>query len=253
MPPGFSRFERGFPGFQQVVQDIVPSGCGLQIEVRKHGLQLLISTFWRRIWRASVSALRVRAAISESSGLRDENRSDRSPTTPRPASRPCRPQRGWWRDAVGAVAAGSRCCPAPTRAAYAGAGRRCLGVEQERTAEPPGASPLCEVEMGDSACGAPPAAPRSAHRKASATSAGPNPGRRGRPKDGGLPNPPPARCRRSRDRGTPHGRSAPEARPGRAERVESGAPGGQREVEHPQRVGRQEAAAGKLSHRNSAS
>ena len=35
----------------------------------------------------------------------------------------------------------------------------------------------------------------------------------------------------------------PEARPGPGfERVESGAPGGQREVEHPQRVGRQEAA-----------
>lgn len=38
-----------------------------------------MSTFWRRICRASVSALRVRAAISESSGLRDENCSDRSP------------------------------------------------------------------------------------------------------------------------------------------------------------------------------
>ena len=62
--------------------------------------------------------------------------------------------------------------------------------------------------------GAPPAAPRSAHRRASATSAGPNSGRRGRPKDGGLPNPPPARCRRSRDRGTPHGRSAPGGSPG---------------------------------------
>ena len=43
------------------------------------GCNCSISTFWRRIWRASVSALRVRAAISESSGLRDENRSDRSP------------------------------------------------------------------------------------------------------------------------------------------------------------------------------
>ena len=39
--PDFQRFERGFPGFQQVVQDIVPSGCDLQVEVRKHGLQLL--------------------------------------------------------------------------------------------------------------------------------------------------------------------------------------------------------------------
>ena len=127
----------------------------------------------------------------------------------------------------------------------AGAGRRCLGVEQERTAEPlRDETHLCEVEIGDSAC--------EAHLL---PLLGQRTGERQRHPQGRIPVGEGARktvvfqIRLQPDAAevvTAVLRMVdlrPEARPGPGfERVESGAPGGQREVEHPQRVGRQEAA-----------
>ena len=151
--PDFQRVERGFPASQQVVQDVVPPGRGLQVEVGKHGLQLLY-----------IDALEAYLPC-QCVGAPGQGRYQRIQRTA--GGEPQRQVAGRYlgagrgrvgceRDARGTDAVGAVAIPdfdavqsdagdiaAPT-------GGRGRGVEQERSADPlRGESHLREVEIGD--------------------------------------------------------------------------------------------------------
>lgn len=244
--PDFQRFERGFPAFQQVVQDVVPSGGGLQVEIGKHGLQLLhVDVLETDLPRQRVGAPgQGRDQRVQRTAGRELQRqvAGRHPGAGRSGV-------GCERDAGGADAVGAGAVPdfdavqSDAGGITARPGGRGRGVEQERSADPlRGESHLRKVEPGDFA--------REAHLL---PLPGQCAGEEQRQPQGFVPvgefsgeavlfevsfYPDAAEVAAAVLRAV---YLCPEARPGlRLERIEPGAPGRQREVEHPQRVGRQE-------------